>query len=331
MKKPISLAYKTHEEFAKIRRENLSIGGSEVGAVAGLSKWSTPVEIFKLKTDPTYEKTFANPAALEWGRKLEDVVARHFGEVHGVKVQKVNFMLFDKEHDYFSANIDRAIINPEVAKTVRWKDGRLSTDTILEIKTASTYAKGEWSEEGEPLKVPAQYFCQCQWYMSITGATKCWLAVLIGGSDYRDYLIEADENVQTALRNAARKFWTEHVLTGIPPEPVSGEDVKLLAPVDDGSTIQADTMTCVAIDELRTIKAKIKELEETEEALTSSIQVAMAGHSQLALGDQVIATWKAPSKPTVTFDHKAFRKANPNIDYTPWLSEKLGSRRFVLK
>ena len=50
-------------------------------------------------------------------------------------------------HKFAVANIDRAVINPEISGNVRFKDGKLTTDTILEIKTASEYVAKDWGDE----------------------------------------------------------------------------------------------------------------------------------------------------------------------------------------
>ena len=63
------------------------IGGSDVAAILGLSKYLTPYEVWESKVNGSRQDD--NPAML-WGRLLEPVVIKHFENTNGVNVYDNN-------------------------------------------------------------------------------------------------------------------------------------------------------------------------------------------------------------------------------------------------
>jgi len=182
------------------------IGGSDIAAILGLlglSQFHTPYDIFLEKTSadtPAQEES----DAMYWGTILEDVVAAEYQKRTGNRVQRVKQLLRHKNHDFAIANIDRAIVNPEIAGTVRWKEkeGWLTTNRILECKTANGFMANEWGEAGTDY-VPDAYLLQCQWYLAVTQTDIADLAVLIGGNDYRIFTIARDNSLIDGLLEEA--------------------------------------------------------------------------------------------------------------------------------
>ena len=108
---------KDKQQWLEGRRRG--IGGSDVAAVLQLSPWRTPLDVWndKLGLSPEHEMT----SSLYWGTTLEQVVAKEFANRTGFKLQNVNHQFVDPDNDWAIANIDRAIINPTIAKRVRWR------------------------------------------------------------------------------------------------------------------------------------------------------------------------------------------------------------------
>jgi putative phage-type endonuclease len=154
---------------AFLEERQTSIGGSDIAAILGMSKFSTPYDIWRSKVEPVEEEDESEKPYLYWGSVLEDVVAKEYALRTGYKIQRVNKKLVHPKHAFIAANIDRAVVNPEIAGNVRWKDDRLTTDKILECKTSNAFAAGDWGESGTD-DVPLYYLIQCQWYLGVTGA-----------------------------------------------------------------------------------------------------------------------------------------------------------------
>ena len=138
-----------------LAQRRTGIGGSDVAAILGLSKYRSPLDVYKDKIGETPDGEQSQAAY--WGTKLEDVVAREFQERTGLKVQRVNRQL--SREGWMHANIDRAVVNHAISGTVRIQGeakqaetGRLlTTDAILECKTASSFIADQWgpSQEAE--------------------------------------------------------------------------------------------------------------------------------------------------------------------------------------
>ena len=116
----------------------------------------------------------------------------------GKEVQRRNETIFDKEYKYFACNIDRKVVGE---------------DAILECKTASAWKGKEWGGDD----IPQEYILQCMWNLMVTGQKKCYIAVLIGNSDFKWKEILRDEDIIKDMRSRAVEFWTYVVNKQMPP------------------------------------------------------------------------------------------------------------------
>lgn len=278
------------------------IGGSDIAAILGLSPYRTPLDVYLDKRGELAEQA-GNEQAMYWGTVLEDVVATEYASRTGRRVQRVNTMLRHPEHAFMLANIDRAVINPDVAGTVRWKDGALTTDRILECKTANSFAASQWGEPGSD-SVPDAYLLQVQWYMGITQASVADLAVLIGGSDYRIYSIARDDGLVADMIEAAADFW-KRVQTGTPPDPQSADDARRLWPSHiAGKSVIVDVSVADDVAALADCKARIKTIDAEADAIETRILTAFGDAEEITHMGQRLATWKT-NKASVRTDWKA--------------------------
>lgn len=315
------------ERDAWLQERTKGIGGSDVATVLGLNPYKTPLSLWEEKTG----KTKGSPAgeASYWGTTLEDVVAKEFSKRTGMKIQRVNFLLSTGENGWMRGNIDRAIINPAIAGRVSVlkpekaaEAGRLlSTNIGLECKTANSFMVDQWgdSQEAEILagkivtehKIPLYYETQIQWYMAVTGIKKFYVAVLIGGQDFRMYEVQRDEDVIKAIVEKCRAFWFEKVLADVAPDPINVDDIKKLYSRDNGELKEASNDEAADIGELRTIKEQIKELQEQEKAVASRVILAIGEKTGLTIGGQKAVTYKAQN--STRFSSTAFKKEHPDL------------------
>lgn len=284
------------------------IGGSDVATILGLSKYKSPYQLWLEKTGRETSDVQSEPAY--WGTALEDVVAKEFQKRTGLKVQKVNQQLVHPGHDWVRANIDRAVINPEISGNVRLKDGKLTTDQILECKTANAYLAKLWGNDDD--SIPDYYMTQCQWYMGITGATICHLAVLIGGQDFRIYSIAFDQELFDVLLEECGKFWHDHVLADIPPALTTYDDIshKWQKP-EDGKTLEANADLIAKIQEYKDLKNTIKQAEEELDALKLEICTAIGDCETVVENGKKLMTYKYQERTTI--DSKQLKADNPKL------------------
>ncbi len=281
------------------------IGGTDISALLGLNPWKTPLDLWLDKTGRARDAG-SNEEAMYWGSVLEDLVAKRYAEVEGLRVQRVNRMLVLPE-TVAIANIDRAVVNPEISGIVRVKpDGhRLTTDRILECKTAHALAanRDDWGEPGTD-QVPEHYWLQVQWYLGITGARVGDLAVLFGGQRHCIYTIEAEDDLFSDLVHEANAWWSEHIDTDTPPEPSTEDECRRLwRSHTAGKTRAVDVTVFETARTLAGLQAEIKRLKAQASEARAELMKAFVDAEAIEYQGRRLATWKQ-SKPGRKTDWK---------------------------
>ncbi|TCJ87988.1 UNVERIFIED_ORG: putative phage-type endonuclease [Anoxybacillus amylolyticus] len=294
--KPIILAETAnmdHLEWLRLRQKG--IGGSDAAAIAGLNKYKSPIQVYYEKVEGVKESVPSEAAY--WGTILEDIVAQEFSRRTGLKVRRRNAILRHPEYPFMIANIDRLVVGE---------------DAGLECKTASEYLKDEWVE-GE--KIPDQYFIQCQHYMAVTGRSRWYIAVLIGGNKFRWDVIERDEGIIRYLIEIESEFW-QRVIEKRPPE-VDGSEastnlLNLLYPVesvvDDEAELPREVEALIA--ELEAVNAEIKQKSERKAEIENKIK-ALLGERERGRTSEYVVKWSVVN--SNRFDSKRFAKEHPDL------------------
>lgn len=332
----------TNEQRAAwLEGRRTGIGGSDVAAVLGLNPWKTPLDVWNDKLGLSEDKGMSEPAY--WGTVLEDTVAREFQQRTGMKVQKVTHRFVDPECDWMIANIDRAIINREIAKKVRplldveeieryanitGVERPINTDIAFEAKTANAFTADLWgpSQELEIRQnnlrtehvIPLYYETQIQWYCGILKLRGMYLAVLIGGSDFRMYWIDARPDVFQVIKEKCSAFWNNYVLTKTPPEPINIEDVLKLYGRSNGKAIEAQGDLAINYGEYARLNGEIKELKKQQDAVKAKIAIDMKDNEILTLDGKKVLTYKTQT--SKRFDTDTFREDHLD-DYYDYLKE----------
>lgn len=186
-------------QWLAARREG--VGGSDVAAIMGLSRYSTPYKVYEDKALGIHEDISDRPA-VHWGNVLEPVVGAEYAANHPERtVRRVNGIATSVARPWAQASLDYEVRDPERG----WG--------VLEIKTAGLRRAEDWADG-----VPVYYQTQVAHYLSVTGRGFADVAVLIGGSDYREYRIERDEDDIAAVTGAVDAFWHGNVEARVPPE-----------------------------------------------------------------------------------------------------------------
>lgn len=169
-------------------RQN-GVGGSEIAAVMGLSPYESRFSLWHRKqgkVGPVDE----NPQ-MYWGKRLEPAVCAEFAQRHPEWTVETAPTYAGPGRPWQIANPDRLL----------W--GALGELELLEAKTARDDVG--WGEEGTD-EIPVHYRAQCLWYLDVLSVSRCHVAVLIAGSEYREYLVEYDPAEAETLRAAGEEF-----------------------------------------------------------------------------------------------------------------------------
>lgn len=285
------------DRAAWLEERRSGIGGSDIAAIARLSPYRTPLDVFLDKHGGTADSDNETPA-MYWGTVLEDIVAQEYKSRTGRRIQRVNQILRHPRYDWAIAHIDRAIINSDIARRVFWRNGRLTTDRLLECKTANGFRAADWGELDSD-QVPDHYLLQCQWYMGITGADYCDIAVLIGGQDYRMYSLVRDNDVIANLLTIGERFW-RNTKQGLQPDPATSAEANRVWPQSQaGQAVIVDASIAEACAELAHIAAQRKQLEAQEDALQTQVKKAFGEAETITHMGRKLATWKTQTSERV--------------------------------
>lgn len=263
-----------------------SIGGSEIGSIAGYNKYGSALTVFNDKLG--LGKKFEGNIHTLFGNRMEPVIREWIQEdfERDTKI-KLNtyeypYMMVDKEIEYFSANIDGIGIleedytyweNRDTAEIKFIPAGEMFG---LEIKTGSEFLKKMWAGE----ELPSSYYCQCQWYMGVTGL-KYFLIIYLLGKEVKWKVIPRHDGDIKALRQIGKEFWENHILTEIPPDPTGNtketEDINYQQKLSDDSEIN---ITDGKLIQYRAVSDNIKELETKKEQLKQEIFLQMGNNKK---------------------------------------------------
>lgn len=283
-----------------LARRKAGIGGSDIAAIIGISPWRTPRDIYLDKkglTEPEPETD-----AMYWGSTLEDIVAREYAKRSGRRIERCNQMFTHPEHPFLVGNVDRVVWSEDGKRPV--VGGKLITDRILECKTASQYAAQDWGEPGTD-EIPEYYKAQVQWYMGITGARVCDVAVLIGNRDFRMYTVERDEAVISYLFQEGITFWREYIEKDVMPPARTLEDVESVCRGEAKARKFADDLTIEAVQRYAELDKQAKEIKAEQDKLKVQICDAIGDAVELVAPDSTkLCSWSA-AKPAAKTDWKA--------------------------
>ena len=203
----VSVKNATHDEWMEQRSK--TVGGSEAGAVVGLSPYMSPFAMWCQKTGRS--KPFEGNLATEVGTYLEEFVAQKFEEETGLEVKRSNYIYFNDEFPNQHATPDRLLKSTT-------KYGLKGLKCGLEIKTTNTFGR---FKDGS---FPEIYNAQCVQYLAVMEYDIWFLAVLVGNREFHIYELKrdecdpvpafvesfliADESEVNALRDACDEFMT---------------------------------------------------------------------------------------------------------------------------
>lgn len=277
----------------KQRAERINyIGSSDAAAVLGLSRWSTPLQLWGEKTgaiqredEPTLQKKL--------GVRLEEVVAELFTEKTGLKVRRVNETIFSRDHSFLGANIDRAVVGV--------REG-------LECKTATAFKAKEWAGE----EIPQEYIIQCHHALAVTGWERWHIAVLIGNQDFLVKTIERDEQVLKDLVQREVEFWNL-VKTHTVPATITARDSEALYklyPLANQVTLELDDTFAKLLEQRAGYIADAKALENEIEKIENIVKAKM-GTAESANAGTYRVTWKNQSQRRL--DQKRLAEEQPEL------------------
>ncbi len=245
------------------------IGSSDAAAVCGLNKWRSPVDVWMEKTGQ--QRSVTENMAMRCGTLMEPVVAQLFLDANpDRKIRRWGRAY--RKHGFMVSHVDRIISDNKA---------------ILEIKTAGFHQASRWDDG----LVPDEYLIQVHHQMICANRKHAYLAVLIGGNDYRQYHIPRDDGLCESLVVREREFW-DHVENRTPPPIRDAGDVRTLFPRGEGM-IYADDYIRGQVEEYRSASDDLKQAQNRKDMAGDEIRKFMEGAAELVndADGQVLVTW----------------------------------------
>ena len=184
------------------------LGASVAGVICGLSKYSTPLQLYHEMRGNV--EISAQSERMYWGKQLEPVVLDEFEKRHEVTTNRVQRLYLDPTQTYIGATPDALYVDDGELISV---DAKCTTSRMYRTYEADLH---DCFGPGED-EVPSDYVMQAQQQMLVTGAVRCDLPVLFDGNHMRIYSVGRNDELIAQLRGRLEKFYAA-VLEGQEPE-----------------------------------------------------------------------------------------------------------------
>lgn len=262
------------------------LGGSEIAAVVGLSPYKTSLDVWARKALGIDSPT--SPAA-EVGIVLEPAVVELYRLRRRAEDMRILGTCVDPDEPWIGATPDRV------------RDCGVN----VQVKVVGMWQASRWGDPDDgPESVPAEALCQVAWESNAierAHGRRIDLShvVALVGTDLRIYEVPTDRAMIAMLIDAARAFWTDHVLTGKPPEITEAEAasardlVRVLYPKDTRPVVDANdeiVRLAIAYDDAR---KEADAASDRKDAIGAQLCAALGEHEGAVSEDRgVRVAWK---------------------------------------
>jgi predicted phage-related endonuclease len=273
-------------------------GGSEVGALLGISPYATARTVVERKArriiqDPTAPERLR----LRMGRELEPILLEHLWETldarHGSfpRPRRSGLLWRMPGHDFVTSDVDGFI-----------------GDALAECKT-DEYGALPWGDpDGEPARVvPAPYYAQVQQGMAATTRKRAFVIVLIGLHEERVYEVPRRDEYIADLVEVEAVMWAQVLairerLANDPDAPIEDllpalegteltDHLKATFPRSDEVIRSATAEQEEAIRALRAARVALAAAESVDEHWTAAVQDAIKDAAGITSPEGTI-TWR---------------------------------------
>lgn len=249
------------------------VGGSDVAAVLGLSRYGGPLAVYG-RIVHGVEKDEA--PAMSAGKALEPVVLAEYARSTG-RALDVDVKLERLPRPWLRASLDALSCVP---------GGPLR---VVEGKTGSWRVRGEWGKPGTD-EVPREYMLQVQYYLGV--ALECGAAeddvadvpAFLGGEFSGVWHVRHCPETYGLILQGLERFWRDNVEAGVPPEPTAlssdAEYLKKRWPTHEKPHLETAELGDDALHCLHLHRAAVEASSQAEK-----LRDEMAGKVKMLLGD----------------------------------------------
>ncbi len=291
------------DQIAKDLQRN--IGASDLGALMGVDPYRDAGDVWD-RLNGLSNVPYTAP--MRRGHRMEDIIAREYGEATGRTVLVQEQKLQDPNLPCFVGHIDRRLLNGT------GKDG------VLEIKSRNGHMVRKIKREGLDLST----LLQIQGYLRLTG----WHYGAFATIDYDSWQllhfdIEPDPEIQGQIITTIGDFWQRNVLGNVRPTGDTKTVEVDLPATAQGEVFQIDQDPAwfKAVADLREAKQLAEDATLIKAAAQAELQGLMAEYgADVCEGAGARVYWKEQNGRR-SLDVKALQKAHPEIDLGPYYKQ----------
>lgn len=325
----------------KSAKHSLVISGSKIGAIAGDSRWHTPLDVFLNMT--LQKEPFAGNSRTRRGQALEHEIAYEASELLQGKLGG-GMDLVHPDFQGFTCQIDETLKTP------------LLGVVLVECKwiqnPTNQWGKGSLIDAGgnivtEDSQIPDDYYDQVQWQLGICNAVykeqapkmAILSAVIKNEIVPRLYVIHFDEEKFNSLLEIAEDFLFNHIIPKVAPEPSERELQELQAKANKKAKTESGDFLSLEGDQEKSLfeasvkyselNAQINELKKEQDEVKQNIISLIGEHEGIMAYGSVVATYKT-GKDKIKFNEKLFAAQHPEL-YEQYCETVAGSRIFSNK
>jgi len=246
------LADKSQDEKAWREARTKRLTATDVAALMGANKYSTPLEVFVEKISQM-PRSIEDNEPMAWGRALEPVILDEYRrrQPPTVGVAPDSRLLGSVPYPWLAASPDA------------WRREE-SGESLLEVKTTRNAA---WDV------VPQHYQIQVHVQMIVTGTQLATILALFQGSELREYEVAYRPDLGQAILDVTGDAW-ERIKHGVLPEPQGAGDMKLLQklfPPRKGNRVMLPPESRELLATYQGASAARKSAEQAEEAAKAAL------------------------------------------------------------
>jgi putative phage-type endonuclease len=278
-----------YRERWRAERQN-GLGGSDVAILLGFVSGKGPWHVFEDKHGRG--KDF-DTEAMEFGREMEEPIARVFSRRTGIPVITPPGMFANVERPWMLGNVDRLALDADTREVVG----------PVECKNRTEWQLTDWEQDEAPDAPQIQNL----WYQAVGGWRKGYVAACVGGNKLRWHKVPRREDLIQHLVQWTDDWWHRHIVEGEEPPADGLPGTKdLLAHLWD---VKVDGVAEVAVEQARNLRrreaaleAAIERAQRRLDEVQNTMRLLAREHEIVKTpGGKVAWTWKqngnfAPSK-----------------------------------
>jgi len=277
-----------------LARRKSGIGGSDVAAVLGLSRWRSPLDVWRDKVSEEPPRDEQNDV-LALASYLEEYTAQKYAAVTGYKLRRRNSLLVASDYPFLIGDIDREIL------------GDSRGLGLWEGKALSRYAFNRVELYG----LPDDYTLQTQHYFHCGNGRYKWgvVAILCRESGRLLYFeIAPNSELYAEVKPKLVEFWHMVETRTMPPEstlPPLPDPPKYNGKIED---FNADASLAGLLKEYDEVAAMQKDADELAAGVKKRIADHLRNHEAVECGGRRVF-YKSSRR--ASFDAARFQAENP--------------------